>query len=72
MYWELGRTLGHLLQAKTNSTVDTDDDSSDHLSRVSWLSQQSLVDFLEKNDSDKIDGSYHPSVLLPESDSEHF
>ncbi len=31
--------------AKTNSAVDTDDDSSDNLSRVSWLSQQSLVDF---------------------------
>ena len=56
--------------AKTNSPVDSDDDLSDNLSRVSRLSQQSLVDYFGTNDSDKIEGSYHPSVLLPESDSD--
>ena len=55
---------------KTNSPVDTDDDMSDNISSVSRLSQQSLVDFFGKDSSDKIDGSYHPSVVLPESDSE--
>ena len=56
--------------AKTNSPVDSDDDLSDNLSRVSRLSQQSLVDYFGTNDSDKIEGSYHPSVLLPDSDSD--
>ena len=56
--------------AKTNSPVDSDDDLSANLSRVSRLSQQSLVDFFGTNDSDKIEGSYHPSVLLPDSDSD--